>query len=132
MLARDTGRRRGGIRKGSSGRGYISQDAMRSGQFQKKCSFTNVHYKNPETFDNFLFNVCYFPEIAGRCYTGVDLLEMSVGQVDIAVEMFLSIDGQGLEAWLDEQFRIGELAICTGCGRIYQWYLNPKCPLCKK
>lgn len=120
------------MRKGSSGGGYISQNAMKSGQFQKKYSFSNGHYKNPKTFTYSLFNVCYIPDIVGRCYTGENLLEMSTGQVDIAEEMFLSIDGQDPEAWLDEQFRIGELAICPGCRRIYQRYLNPKCPLCRK
>lgn len=55
-----------------------------------------------EAFYRFLSRVCYIPELAGRRYTGDDFLELSLRQKEIAEEMFLSIYGQGLEAWPDE------------------------------
>ena len=115
-----------------SGRKVASQAARQSGQFPKKCFFTNGFYKDPEAFCHSLDSPCYIPDRTGRCYTGEELLEMSLGQKEIAEEMFLSITGQDPEAWLDEQFRIGELAICPVYGRIYQSYMRKDCPLCRK
>ncbi|MDR1549965.1 MAG: hypothetical protein LBT06_15430 [Hungatella sp.] len=119
------------IKESQSDRG-IFQDAIALGQLQKKCFFKRGIYKNPEAFYRSLSGVCYIPELAGRQYTGEDFLELSLGQREIAEEIFLSIDGQDPEAWLDEQFRIGELAICPVCNRIYQSYMVPECPLCRK
>ncbi|WP_186423793.1 hypothetical protein [Lacrimispora celerecrescens] len=118
--------------KGSQSERRIFQDAIALGQLQKKCFSKRGIYKNSEAFYRSLSRVCFIPKIAGRRYTGEDLLELSLGQKEIAEEMFLSIDGQDPEAWLDELFRIGELAICPICNRIYQSYMVPECPLCRK
>lgn len=90
------------IERGSSQRGWI--------------------YKNPEAFYSGPFAVCYVPELSDCTYTGVDFLKMSLGQPEIAEEMFLSVGWQHPETWLDEQFRLGELDVCEKCGRIYQSY----------
>ncbi|PJJ30131.1 hypothetical protein H171_3706 [[Clostridium] celerecrescens 18A] len=118
--------------KGSQSDRRIFHDAIALGQLQKKCFSKRGIYKNPEAFYCSLSGVCYIPELAGRRYTGANFLELSLGQKEIAEEMFLSIDGQDPESWLDEQFRIGELAICPVCNRIYQSYMAPGCPLCWK
>ena len=118
--------------KGSQSERCIFQDAIALGQLQKKCFSKRGIYNNSEASYRSLSRVCYIPKLAGRRYTGEDFLELSLGQKEIAEEIFLSIDGQDPEAWLDEQFRIGELAICPVCNRIYQSYMAPECPLCRK
>ncbi|MDR1547182.1 MAG: hypothetical protein LBT06_01175 [Hungatella sp.] len=120
------------MRKGGFSDNSVFQNTMQSGQVPGKCSFINGSYKDQEAFRHSRDDPCYIPDTAGRCYTGEELLEMSLGQKEIAEEMFLSIAGQDPEAWLDEQFRIRELAICPVCGRIYQSYIEKRCPLCKK
>lgn len=88
-------------------------------------------YKNPEAFYSDPNVVCYVPELSDCTYTGVDFLKMSLGQSEIAEEMFLSVDWQHPETWLDEQFRLGELDVCEKCGRIYQSYDAAECPFCR-
>jgi len=96
----------------------IFQDAIALGQLQKKCFSKREIYKNREAFYRSLSKICYIPKLAGWRYTGEDFLELGLGQKEIAEEMFLSIDEQDPESWLDEQFRIGELANLGGtlCG----------------
>lgn len=118
--------------KGSQSNMCIFQAAIALGQLQRKCFSKRGIYKSRKAFYRSLSQICYIPKLAGRRYTGEDFLELSLGQKEIAEEMFLSIDGQDPEAWLDEQFRIGELAICPICNRIYQSYMAPECPLCRK
>ncbi|MBW4845485.1 MAG: hypothetical protein KZY87_07835 [Lachnospiraceae bacterium] len=113
-----------------SGRKVASQANEQFEQFPKKCS--NGPYKDLEAFRHSLGGSCYIPDGTRRCYTGEELLEMSLWQKEIAEEMFLSIAGQDPEAWLDEKFQIGELAICLVCGHIYQSYMRKDCPLCRK
>ena len=85
------------IKESQSDRG-IFQDAIALGQLQKKCFSKSGIYKNLEAFYRSLSGVCYILELAGRRYTGEDFLELSLGQKEIAEEMFLSIDGQDPEA----------------------------------
>ena len=99
------------IRRGSSRSGFI--------------------YKNQEAFYSDPFAVCYIPELSDSAYTGLDFLKMSLGQPEIAEEMFLSVDWQHPETWLDEQFRTGELDVCERCGKIYQSYDEAECPFCR-
>lgn len=100
------------IRRGPSQRGWI--------------------YKNLAAFYSNPFAVCYIPELSDCTYMGMDFLKLSLGQPEIAEEMFLSVDWQHPETWLDEQFRQGELDVCEKCGRIYQSYGEVECPFCGK
>ena len=100
---------------------YIRRGASQSGWI----------YKNPEAFYSDPFAVCYIPELSDCTYTGMDFLKMSLVQPEIAEEMFLSVDWQHPETWLDEQFRQGELDVCEKCGKIYQSYDEAECPFCK-
>lgn len=76
--------------------------------------------------------MCYIPENNDYGYVRKDFLDLSLGQEEIAEEMFLSCKWQEPETWLDSQFAAGELAICLGCGKIYQSYEQPCCPKCCK
>ena len=87
-------------------------------------------FKNMEAFYHAPSEICYVPEDLDSGYTADDFLELSMGQPEIAEEMFLSVRGEHPETWLDEQFRMGELAICPICGRIFQCYPELVCPLC--
>lgn len=89
-------------------------------------------YKNPEAFYHAPSKVCYVPEDSGGAYTANDFLELSLGQPEIAAEMFQSVGWEHPETWLDEQFRMGELAICPVCGRICQSYMGLMCSYCRE
>jgi hypothetical protein len=84
-------------------------------------------YKNVEAFYHAPSQVCYVPEGSDRTYTASDFMELSLGQPEIAEEMFLSVGWECPASWLDEQFRMGELAICPVCGRICQCYPKIMC-----
>ncbi len=92
----------------------------------------NDYLKDPQAFYGSPEKVCYMRRENGGSwgYTGRDFLDLSLGQAEIAEEMFLSCEGQEPESWLDEQFRIGELAVCKECGKIYQGYGVSACPYC--
>ena len=66
----------------------IFLDAIALGQLQKKCFSNKEIYKNWEAFYRSLFGVCYILELAGWRYTGEDFLELSLGQKEIAEEIF--------------------------------------------
>ncbi|EEG54194.1 hypothetical protein DWV29_26945 [Enterocloster asparagiformis] len=85
-------------------------------------------YRNPKAFYHTPAKVCYVPDNADGAYTANDFLRLSLGQPEIAEEMFLSVGWEHPETWLDEQFRMGELAICLNCGHIYQCYMRLACP----
>ena len=89
-------------------------------------------YKNPDAFYHVPSEVCYVPEGSDCIYTAVDFMELSLGQPEIAEEMFLSVSWEHPETWLDDQFRTGELNICPDCWRIYQSYNKTACPYCEK
>lgn len=89
-------------------------------------------YKNPETFYHAPSELCYVPEDLDGAYTANDFLELSQGQPEIAEEMFQSVEWEHPETWLDEQFRMGDLAICPVCRHICQSYMGLMCPYCRE
>lgn len=89
-------------------------------------------YKNPEAFYHAPSEPCYAPEDLDGAYTANDFLELGLGQPEIAVEMFQSVKWEHPETWLDEQFRMGELAICPVCGHICQSYMGLVCQYCRE
>ena len=60
-------------------------------------------YKNVEAFYHAPSRVCYVPEGSDRTYTASDFMELSLGQPEIAEEMFLSVGWECPASWLDEQ-----------------------------
>ena len=89
-------------------------------------------YKNPEAFYHVPFELCYVPEDLAGAYTANDFFELSLEQPEIAEEMFQSVEWEHPETWLDEQFRMGELAICPVCGHIRQSSVGLMCPYCRE
>lgn len=88
-------------------------------------------YKNPAAFYHMPSEVCYIPELSDCIYTADDFIKLSLGQRELAEEMFLSVGWEHPETWLDEQFRMGELAVCPACGSIFQCYIGLTCPYCQ-
>lgn len=112
--------------------GTCIQGAAREGSLvSRSWSGQGWIYKNPEAFYHTPTEVCYVPEAPDCVYTADDFMELSLGQPEIAEEMFLSVGWEHPETWLDEQFRMGELAICPDCGHIYQCYMRLACPHCR-
>ena len=74
--------------------------------------------------------VCYIPENSNYGYVREDFLNLSLGQEDIAEEMFASCRWQDPGTWIENQFTSGELAACPVCGKIYQSYDRENCPIC--
>ena len=89
-------------------------------------------YKNPEAFYHAPSELCYVPEDLAGAYTANGFFELSLEQPEIAEEMFQSVEWEHPETWLDEQFRMGELAICPVCGHICQSYVGLMCPYCRE
>lgn len=87
-------------------------------------------YKNSDAFYNEPDTVCYIPELSDTKYTRKDFLRMCNEQEDIAELIFLSVDWQHPETYLDEQYVEGELNICQKCEKIFESYENEKCPYC--
>lgn len=107
---------------------YIPGADGRPGHITRGWSGQGWIYKNPEAFYYRPRQVCYIPEQSDGLYTGENFLGLSLGQPEIAREIFQSVAWQEPETWLDDQFARGELSICRSCGRIYQSYGNAVCP----
>lgn len=85
-------------------------------------------YKNPNAYHNDKAAVCYVPELSDLLYTGQDFLDICNGQLDIADQVFDSVDWQHPESYLDEQDE-DELRKCK-CGKWYWCYGLDRCPYC--
>ena len=87
-------------------------------------------YKNGEAFYKEPERICYVPELTDTPYTRNDFLKLSLGQEDMAEIIFISLDWQEPEAWLEEQYRTGEMDVCRACGHLYESYGVEACPYC--
>lgn len=98
------------IKRGPTLQGYVFKDEA-------------AFYQTPS-------KVCYIPEQSDDAYTGNDFRAMALGQLEIAEDIFLHSNWQSPEAYLEEQFRLGEWEACPACGRIFESYGAESCPYC--
>ena len=74
--------------------------------------------------------ICYIPELSDSTYSRNSFLAICDGQVDMAEELYESVDWQHPETLLDEWFRNGEVDTCNECGKMFNCYGETKCPHC--